>query len=367
MFKKNTAVTGFAVGFINATTGAAVTTGTPTGTVTLDGGTQAAIAGAFVHEGNGLWTVNLTSGEMNGTIVGLTFSLTNAINVYFTIKTVLIDPDNATTGGLTNLSVATSALATPTNITAASGITLAGVTHTGAVIPTVSTLTGHTPQTGDNFARLGAPAGASVSADVAAVKADTAAVKTKTDFLPSATAGAAGGVFIAGTNAATAITTGLTTTFTGNLTGSAGSVTGAVGSVAGAVGSVTGNVGGNVVGSVASVAGAVGSVTARVTANTDQIAGVATSATRLSRTTQGAVLGTVGAASTVSSIVTSSLDPAAAVIDQYKGRIVTFDQGTATANLRGQSTDISANTALGVLTVTPLTTAPASGDTFTIT
>lgn len=39
--------------------------------------------------------------------------------------------------------------------------------------------------TGDAFARLGAPAGASVSADVAAVKSDTAAVKLKTDNLPS--------------------------------------------------------------------------------------------------------------------------------------------------------------------------------------
>jgi hypothetical protein len=147
---------------------------------------------------------------------------------------------------------------------------------------------------------------------------------------------------------------------TGNLSGSVGSVTGAVGSVTGAVGSVTGNVGGNVTGSV-------GSVTARVTANSDQIAGVATSATRLARSTQGIVLGTVGAASTTTSIVTSSLDPAAAAIDQYKGRIITFDQGTTTANLRGQSTDITTNTALGVLTVTALTTAPASGDTFTIT
>jgi hypothetical protein len=40
-------------------------------------------------------------------------------------------------------------------------------------------------QTGDSFARLGAPVGASVSADVAAVKADTAAVKAKTDNLPA--------------------------------------------------------------------------------------------------------------------------------------------------------------------------------------
>src|SRR3990167_8745562 len=59
-------------------------------------------------------------------------------------------------------------------------VTLAAVTHTGAVIPTVSTLTGHTAQTGDNFARLGAPAGASVSADVAAVKVDTAAILVDT-------------------------------------------------------------------------------------------------------------------------------------------------------------------------------------------
>lgn len=49
-----------------------------------------------------------------------------------------------------------SSIASPTNITAATGIVLSGVTHTGAVIPTVSTLTGHTAQTGDSFARIGA-------------------------------------------------------------------------------------------------------------------------------------------------------------------------------------------------------------------
>ena len=53
-----------------------------------------------------------------------------------------------------------------------------GYAGTGNVIPTVTTLTGHTAQTGDNYARLGAPAGASVSADVAAVKAETATIPT---------------------------------------------------------------------------------------------------------------------------------------------------------------------------------------------
>lgn len=54
-----------------------------------------------------------------------------------------------------------------------------GYAGTNNVIPTVTTLTGHTPQTGDSFARLGAPAGASVSADIAAVAADLPTKFTK--------------------------------------------------------------------------------------------------------------------------------------------------------------------------------------------
>lgn len=49
------------------------------------------------------------------------------------------------------------------------------------LVDTVTTYTGNTKQTGDNFARLGAPAGASVSADIAAAKVDTAAIKLQTD------------------------------------------------------------------------------------------------------------------------------------------------------------------------------------------
>jgi len=55
------------------------------------------------------------------------------------------------------------------------------------------------------------------------------------------------------------------------------------------------------------------------------------------------------------------------VTDQFKGRIVSFAEDTTTVNLRGQSTDITGNTAAGVLTVTALTTAPVSGDTFSVT
>lgn len=230
------------------------------------------------------------------------------------------------------------------------------------VLASVGTAATSTAQTGDAFARLGAPAGASVSADVAAVKVDTAAVKTKTDFLPSATAGAAGGVFIAGANAATSITTALTANITGNVSGSVGSVTGAVGSVTGlTAATVHADLDDIQTRLPASLVGG------RINANTSAIGGVVTAASRLALSTQGIVTGTVGAASNTTSIVTSALDPSAAVTDQFKGRIVTFKQDTTTANLAGQSTDITASTALGVLTVTALTTAPVSGDTFTIT
>jgi len=61
-----------------------------------------------------------------------------------------------------------------------------GYAGTGNTIPTVTTvgtvttLTGHTAQTGDSFARIGAPAGVSVSADIAALP-DSAAVNTAVD------------------------------------------------------------------------------------------------------------------------------------------------------------------------------------------
>lgn len=78
------------------------------------------------------------------------------------------------------------------------------------------------------------------------------------------------------------------------------------------------------------------------------------------------VAGTVGASATTTSIPTSSLSPAAAVTDQFKGRVLIFDDDTATTQLRGQATDITASTSGGTLTVTALTNTPASGDTFRI-
>lgn len=86
-FTRAQAVTGFPFGLINASSGAAVTTGVASGYVTLDGGTQTAIAGVPVHEGNGQWSVDLTAAEMTGDLVGLLFVHALAIPVSFTIHT----------------------------------------------------------------------------------------------------------------------------------------------------------------------------------------------------------------------------------------------------------------------------------------
>lgn len=288
---------------------------------------------------------------------------------------------------------------------------LAQLTHTGATVPTVTTLTGHTAQTGDCFARLGAPAGASVSADIAGVQSDTndiqtrlpaslvsgridasvgamsaAAIQAIWDALTSAltTVGSIGKLIVDNLNAAIssrsshtaadvwAVATRRVSDAT-NITSTGGTTVPQTGDSFARLGAPAG----------ASVSADVAAVQAdtndiqtrlpaalvggRMDANASAVNNVATAAARLARSTQGIVTGTVGSASTTTSIVTSALDPAAAVADQFKGRIVTFDQGTTTTNLRGQSTDITANTAAGVLTVTALTTAPVSGDTFTIT
>jgi len=88
-FKKNTAVTGFTVGLVSATDGSDITTGTPVGYYTIDGGTQTAIGDVTpVHEGNGQWSFDLTAGEMNGDVVGLVFTHATGITVQHTIKTV---------------------------------------------------------------------------------------------------------------------------------------------------------------------------------------------------------------------------------------------------------------------------------------
>jgi hypothetical protein len=61
---------------------------------------------------------------------------------------------------------------------AALGINASGHVARVTLADTLTTYTGNTPQTGDSYARLGAPAGASLAADVAAVNSAVAALGT---------------------------------------------------------------------------------------------------------------------------------------------------------------------------------------------
>lgn len=65
------------------------------------------------------------------------------------------------------------AASSPTTLT---NITIPTVTTVG----TLATYTGNTVQTGDAYARQGAPAGASISADIAAVKSEVHTINTDT-------------------------------------------------------------------------------------------------------------------------------------------------------------------------------------------
>lgn len=207
--KKNVGSQIIGAQLVNATTGAAFT-GSVTAYVTGDGGTQAVGSvgsGACTHEGNGFHTYAPAQAETNFDHIGFTFIGTGAVPA-----TVQVYP--------------------------------------------------HFPQTGDSFARLGATAGASVSADVAAIKAETATILADTNDiqtrLPAALVSgridASVGAMAANVLTATAIAADAITDAKVAADVTIASVTGAVGSVTGAVGSVTGNVGGNVTGSVGSVA-----------------------------------------------------------------------------------------------------------------
>ncbi len=156
-FKKNTAVTGFSVGMVNKTTGADITTGTVNGFVTIDGGVQTALTNILVHQGNGLWSVNLTAGEMNGDVIGLTFTHTDAVTQHFTIKTLTELPSD-----LNDLDAA--------GIRAAVGLASANLDTQLDALPTVSEFNARTLVSADYAT---ASALSAVAGDVSGILDDT--------------------------------------------------------------------------------------------------------------------------------------------------------------------------------------------------
>lgn len=108
---------------------------------------------------------------------------------------------------------------------------------------------------------------------------------------------------------------------------------------------------------------------AQLGVNVVTFAGNAQGVTNIDRSTRSIALATASNASTTTTITLSTITPANLTPSQYVGRIVNFDATTTTANLRGQSTNITASVTSsgGALSVTALTDAPVFGDTFSIT
>jgi hypothetical protein len=223
--------------------------------VSKDGAAFGACTNEFTEIGtSGPGYIDLTSTEMNADCVIIKSTCTNTgavpyIYYLYPEEAGDIRANAAQIGGTNQTgrdigaSVLLSSGTGTGQISLTSGlVTLAGVTHTNAVIPMVTTT-----NTATNLTNM-----PSIPTNwITAAGINAAALNGKGDWNVNKT----GYTLTA--------TTGLgnqTANITGNLSGSVGSVTGAVGSVTGAVGSVTGNINGNVVGSVGSVTGAVGSV-----------------------------------------------------------------------------------------------------------
>ena len=104
------------------------------------------------------------------------------------------------------------------------------------------------------------------------------------------------------------------------------------------------------------------------TVNSVSVVGYVIGSFSIQRKIAGVVDAVCTTGGSTTSITTSACVPNAGATDCFKGRIVIFDRNTTTAALKGQATDITGNTsgATPTLTVTALTTAPASGDTFRI-
>lgn len=197
--RKNVASQVVCAQLVSKTDGSDVTSGTTTVYVTGDGGTQTAGGGTVAHEGNGSWSYVPTQAETNYTHIAFTFVNTSAVSATVNVYTVGQDFTAAqlaaNTTQLAGQAVSAAAgvtfpssVASPTNITAATGITVAtnndktgyslsagGVQAIWDALVSALTTVGSIGKrivdylTGDSYARLGAPAGASIAADIANV------------------------------------------------------------------------------------------------------------------------------------------------------------------------------------------------------
>jgi hypothetical protein len=206
--------------------------------ISKDGGAFAAMTVTVTELENGWYSLPLStahSDTLGITTVSLSHASIKRVNLQFRVHARLPDdlatPTNITAGTITTVTTLTNLPAITANWLTAAGIaaaalngkgdwnigktgyalSAAGVQAIWDALTSALTAVGSigkkladwvigTTQTGDSFARLGAPAGASVSADLAAVKVDTAAILVDT--------GTDGVVVTAGSKAGYSMATG---------------------------------------------------------------------------------------------------------------------------------------------------------------
>jgi len=191
-FKKSVAVSALPFSLFSATNGSPMTTGTPVGYYTVDGGVQATLSNAPVHVGHGQWKIALTPGEMNGSVIGLVFTLAGAINTPMTISTVAkevidltdIAPDNTSIAAIltdtgTTLPAQITGLPTPPTVTEFNARTLPSASYFNPTTDTVSnvtlvaTTTTNTDMVGTNGANTIAPDNVGINAKLSAMQGAT--------------------------------------------------------------------------------------------------------------------------------------------------------------------------------------------------
>lgn len=181
--------------------------------VVPQGGASGAGAGTTAYD-NGIVLYTPTQGETNYSSFVVTAYKTGCIPASVTVVTTAsatagyagldwgVMANKTTTNALTGTTIATTQKVDIETIKTQSVTCAADVT----VLASVGTAATSTAQTGDAYARLGAPAGLSVSADIAAAKSDTAAILGQTG-----TTGVVVGSIAANAITASAIATGAIT------------------------------------------------------------------------------------------------------------------------------------------------------------
>jgi len=344
--KKNVSSQVIGAQMVSATDGSAFT-GSVTCYVTGDGGTQATGSvgsGACTHEGNGFHTYAPAQSETNYNHVAFTFTGTGAVPV--TIQVYTNFPQTADH---------TSSIA---DILTDTGTTLDGKINTiDTVVDGIKAVTDNLPDSGALSSLATASALATVDSNVDAILLDTAEIGAAGAGLTAVPWNSAWDAEVQSecTDALNAYDPPTNTEMEARTLVAANYATA---SGVSAVETDTQDIQSRLPAAL---------VSGRMASDVIAISGSTDAADRIEESTECIVEGVCDTGGSTTSVVTSSLDPAASVDDQFIGKVITFKSDTTTAALRGQSSIVTDSTSGGVLTVDALTTAPSSGDTFVLT